>query len=161
MDVKQGEQEPRGGWEAELEPLWVLRLPRETPAPTRGAPHPGAGHTWPKGGRGCSKGPQGWRSCSATPGSRRWATAGVQGQPSPKCKEQECSFRPVRALTHIFTVSQVSYASKVKSDHHGEDCLFTEACPKLRIITYAINLGTYTCNELSHPHSRQLCRMTY
>ena len=51
--------------------MWVLHLPSETPASTRGAPHPGAGHTWPKGGRSCSKGSQGWRSCSAARGGCR------------------------------------------------------------------------------------------
>lgn len=84
-----------------------------------------------------------------------------KGSHLPSAKEQERSFRPARALTHIFIVSRVNCASKVKSGHRGEDCLFTEACPKLRIITYAVNLGTYACNKLSHQHIRQLCRMTH
>lgn len=48
-----------------------------------------------------------------------------KGSHLPSAKEQERFFHPARVLTPIFTVSQVNYASKVESGHHGEDCLFT------------------------------------
>lgn len=88
-------------------------------------PHSGPGHTDPKATRGHRNGgaprrPWGLQMVTA---GRQAAISQVQGTGGAPSVLPE-------ALTHIFIVSQVNCASKVKSGHRGEDCLFTEALPK-------------------------------